>query len=289
VVARSHWFDKNGDLPVRHGASLQPAPLVRIDQITGVSGGKTSFSTYASHKSPWNALRSLKGTVPSNFVKDTAISTYVFPFIARYNKTVIPVDDKGWIPGRKNDAYWRDACALYEKNRGSGTHTPKTLEDRIDHNGILMKQLSSLKRHKVVYNAVGDVLYAARLKPGVIGGVGVCVVSTTSKAESQFLVGLLNAPCLLDAYLSTRRSDRNFHLHFWGAVPIPRYDKSNDDHAKLVELVQRAESIASKVKVTDSPLKSKNLIRVALSGVLDEIDDVVSRILPNHVELEEGA
>lgn len=284
VVMPSHWFDKNGDLPVRHGASLQPAPLIRIDRVTGVSGGKTSFRTYATHKSPWSALGSLNGTVPSSFVKDTIISTYVFPFMARYNKTVIPVEGSGWIPGRENDAYWRDACALYEKNRGSGTHTPRTLEDRIDHNGILMKQLSGTRGHKVVYNAVGDVLYAARLRPGVIGGVGVCVVSTASKAEAQFLSGMLNAPCMLGAYLSTRRSDRNFHLHFWAAIPIPRYDRSDADHTRLVGLVQKAETIASRVKIPDSPLKSKNLIRGALAGVLGEIDDVVSRILPDHAE-----
>lgn len=289
VVKRSYWFDKNGDLPVKHGASLQPAPLIRIDQVTGVSGGKTVFRTYASYKSPWNALKSLKGTVPSSFVKDTIISTYVFPFVARYNKTVIPVKDGAWDPDRKKAGYWRDVCALYEKNRGVGPNNPKTLEDCINHNEKLMKQLSGAKRHRVVYNAVGDILYAARLKPGVIGGVGVCVVSTSSKEEAQFLVGVLNAPCMLDAYLSTRRSDRNFHLHFWGAIPIPRYDKLDDDHVKLAKLAQKAESITSKVTLADSPLKNKNLLRGALAGVLDEIDDVVSRILPDHVERGDGA
>ena len=289
AVRRSHWFDRNGDLPVRHGASLQPAPLIRIDRITGTSGGKTSFLTYASHKSPWNRLKSLKGTVPSDFVKDTIISTYVFPFVARYNKTVIPVDGQEWIPSRMQSAYWRNACALYEKYRGRGTRTPKTLEDRIDHNGILIKQISGTKKHMVVYNAVGDILYAARLKPGVVGGVGVCVVSTSSKNEALFLVGILNAPCLLDAYLSTRRSDRNFHLHFWGAIPIPRYDKSDGDHVKLARLAQRAESIASKAGLADSPLKSKKLLRAALAGVLGEIDEVASRILPDCVERGGGA
>ncbi|MCY4251791.1 MAG: hypothetical protein OXD41_00615, partial [Thaumarchaeota archaeon] len=103
-----------------------------------------------------------------------------------------------------------------------------------------------------------------------------------------FLVGILNAPCLLDAYLSTRRSDRNFHLHFWGAIPIPRYDKSDGDHAELVRLARRAESIASSVKLVDSPLKSKGLIRGALAGVLGEIDEVASRILPDYVEKDGG-
>jgi len=289
AVRRSHWFGKDGGLPVRHGASLQPAPLVRIGRVTGVSGGRASFRTHASHKRPWSVLKSLKGTVPSGFVKDTIISTYVFPFLARYNKTVIPVRNGAWDPDRKKSAYWRGACALYEKNRGTGPSNPKTLEDCVDHNGKLLRQLGGAGGHRVVYNAVGDVLYAARLKPGVIGGVGVCVVSTTSKAESQFLVGLLNAPCLLDAYLSTRRSDRNFHLHFWGAIPIPRYDKSDADHVKLAKLAQRAEAIASRVRLADGPLKSKNLIRGALTGVLGEIDDVVSRILPDHAVRDGGA
>jgi len=279
---RSHWFGRDGGLPVRHGASLQPAPLVRIGRVTGASGGRTSFLTHASHKSPWSLLGSLEGTVPSSFVKDTIISTYVFPFAARCSKAVIPVRGGAWDPGRKRSRYWRGACAHYEKYRGVGPSNPKTLEGCIDHNGKLMRQLGSAVGHRVVYNAVGDVLYAARLKPGVIGGVGVCVVSAASKAEALFLAGLLNAPCLLGAYLSTRRSDRNFHLHFWSAIPIPRYDRSDADHARLVSLVRRAESIASGVKVPDSPRKAKRLIRGALADVLSEIDEVASRILPGY-------
>ena len=288
TARKSRWLDSEGRLPVRHGASLQPAPLIRIGRVTGVSGGITSFETHASHKRPWSGLGSLKGAVPSGYVKDTIISTYVFPFVARCNKTIIPVEGGAWDPGRKNSGYWRDACALYEKNRGVGPSNPRTLEDCIDHNGKLMRQLGGAGGHRVVYNAVGDVLYAARIGAGVIGGVGVCVVSADTASEALFLAGILNAPCLLDAYLSTRRSDRNFHLHFWGAIPIPRYDKSDGDHAELARLARRAESIASSVKLVDSPLKSKGLIRGALAGVLGEIDEVASRILPDYVEKDGG-
>lgn len=282
AVRRSHWFGKDGSLPVRHGASLQPAPLVRIGQVTGTSGGRTSFRTYASHKSPWSGLGSLRGSVPSGFVRDAIISTYVFPFVARHNKAIIPVRGGSWDPDRKKSRYWRDACALYEKNCGAGLSNPKTLEERMDHNGKLMRQLGSAGGHRVVYNAVGDILYAARLRPGVVGGVGVCVVSTHSRDEALFLVGILNAPCLLGAYRSTRRSDRNFHLHFWGAIPVPRYDESDADHVKLARLARRAESIASKTELVDSPIKSKSLLRAALAGVLGEIDEVASRILPDY-------
>jgi len=279
---RSDWFDRRGGLPVRHGASLQPAPLVRIRRIAGVSGGSTSFETYASHKGPWDRLGSIKGTVPSGFVKDTIISTYVFPFIAICNKTIMPVEGGAWAPGRNRSRYWRDACALYEKHRGDGPSNPKTLEGCMDHHGKLMRQLGSPGGHRVVYNAVGDALYASRIRPGVVGGVGVCVVSARSRPEALFLAGVLNAPCLLGAYLSTRRSDRNFHMHFWGAIPIPRYDRSDAGHVRLAELAQKAEAIASRVPLTGRPLKDKGLIRGALAGVLGEIDGVVSGILPGY-------
>ena len=282
-TAISKWVNLNGNLPVKHGASLQPAPLIRIDKITDSTNKSTSFKTYASYKKPWKILESLSGTVPSKFIHNTIISTYVFPYIAKYNKSIIPIHDNEWISDRHKNKYWRDACALYKQYRGAGEGSPATLEERIDHNGILMKQLNNNSKHKVVYNAVGDVLYAARLKPDVIGGVGVCVVSTMSKNESQFLVGLLNAKCLLNAYLSTRKSDRNFHLHFWYAVPIPRFDRNDDSHVELVNLVQKAEQIASNVELTDCPLKNKNIIRAALSDTSDKIDIVVQKILPKFV------
>ena len=48
-----------------------------------------------------------------------------------------------------------------------------------------------------------------------------------SEGEAAYLVALLNAPALGQAFVDARRSGRDFHTHFWGKVPIPRYDKNN--------------------------------------------------------------
>lgn len=93
--------------------------------------------------------------------------------------------------------------------------------------------------------------------------------------EALFLVGILNADVLVEWFKSTQKSDRHFHKYFWHEVPIPRFDKNNENHVKLAKLVSHAENVA----VQCDP--KYNAIKQALKkdGVAGEIDDVVSKIM----------
>ena len=65
--------------------------------------------------------------------------------------------------------------------------------------------------------------------------------------EAGYLVALLNAACLRTAFAQSRESGRDFSLHPWRKVPIPRYSASVAAHRRLAELCSRAEETARQV------------------------------------------
>ena len=128
--------------------------------------------------------------------------------------------------------------------------------------------------------------------------------------EACYITAVLNAYCLQPAYARARKSDRHFHQHIWRAVPIPRYDRGNDDHCELAELCRDAEEITENAVKGANPgwrqVKLSNLIRRSLkshhvaegeiketptgtknsggvgSSVSARIDNIVRRILPDY-------
>ena len=69
-------------------------------------------------------------------------------------------------------------------------------------------------------------------------------LTTRSDAEAGYLVALLNAVCLRRAFAESRESERDFHLHPWRKVPIPRYDAKKPMHRRLAELCASAKEVA---------------------------------------------
>ncbi len=274
----------------RHGASLQPMTLVRIKD-SEVHGKNIKFTTFASFKTPWKALGSRTGEVPSRFAKDTLISAGMFPFYAKIGSNIIPMrDDGSWDPSRNTNAYWQSAQSMYDNHKGLGKNTPKTLEASLDHMQKLTKQMGS-KNHRVVYNSVGDYLYAAIIQPHVICGVGTVYVNTTGKKEAQFLSALLNADCLHNAFVSAQKTDRNFHMHILNDVPLPRFCQSSTTHNKIVDISIECAKLAQqtyKTHYTDiGDFKMRTTIRVALqeSGLQEELSKNIKKILHGYMDI----
>ena len=107
--------------------------------------------------------------------------------------------------------------------------------------------------------------------------------------EAAYLVGLMNADCLTDAFSESRSSGRDFHLHPWRRIPIPRFDRTEPDHMALARLTERAERTIERW-LSELAARSRRLGQVALStrarellrtnGIADEIDAVARRVLP---------
>lgn len=111
--------------------------------------------------------------------------------------------------------------------------------------------------------------------------------------EAGFLTAVLNAPCLRRAFFESRAGGRDFHLHPWRRVPIPRFDGDNNQHANLADLCGVAEDASSeavqrcvneKSSVTHMKLSNAVRDRLAADGILDVIDGIVARIPPKQVE-----
>ena len=271
----------------RHGASLQPMCLVRVE-TQQTEGDNIRFTTYATFKQPWKKLGSRSGVVPASFVRNTLIRSGMFPFYVSLGSNIIPILNTGeWDPARNDNKYWKTAQSLYARNRGLGKNTPKTLENCLDHMRKLSKQMG-IKNCRVSYNSSGDYLYAAVIPKDVVCGVGVVSVETAGLDEARFLVALLNASCLHDAFVAARKTDRDFHLHILKSVPLPRFDAANKIHQIICKTSQKCEKIAQETYTMHpeyGDFKMRATIRSTLqkAGLQHELRAAITKILPDYI------
>ena len=108
--------------------------------------------------------------------------------------------------------------------------------------------------------------------------------NTGSVSEARYLVAVLNAPVLEEAFRASRTSGRDFHKNPWRAVPIPAWDAGNRAHRKLAALALRAERMVGRMDLPAGQVAASRRIRAQLAedGTLAEIDTLVREILPNH-------
>ena len=118
-------------------------------------------------------------------------------------------------------------------------------------------------------------------------------LTVRSGTEAGFLVALLNATCLRRAFSESKESGRDFHLHPWRKVPIPRYDGNNPRHRRLAELCVSAEKIAAgrvASELEERPnLGQPGLSKAVREAVLEsnagrEIEDLAAQLLPHQAD-----
>ena len=112
----------------------------------------------------------------------------------------------------------------------------------------------------------------------------------SSEEEAQYLVSLLNAQCLQDAYAGCRKNKTDFETHIWNGVPIPYYNPKERWHKELANLCVEAEDYVSKI-IQDLNLNYKQQklsrdIKTLLqeSGISGRIDEVVKKVLPEQAK-----
>ena len=137
----------------------------------------------------------------------------------------------------------------------------------------------------MVYLASGDVMRAALVGAGTaVMDSGVYWRAVSSAAEARYLVAVLNAPALGEAFRVSRTSGRHFHKGPWRAVPVPAWDAENEAHAGLAALALRAERTVARMELPDGQVAASRRIRdlLAARGVLAAIDGIVREIGPDH-------
>ncbi len=272
----------------RQGASIVPHVLLLVDAAFP-QGERVRVRTRPSRQPRWNALEPRHVEIPQHWLSTLYLSKNLRPFLAATGTTqaIIPKDPQGnlTLSSALDEAAWEVLDEAWRTHRSRGQRTPRTLAERVDFNGGLSAQSDALAsdRYRVLYPASGDIMRAARVPAG--NGVvdfSLYWLLAESPDEAGYLTALLNAPCLSRAFAASRESGRDFHLHPFRKVPVPRYDSRNTQHAELARLCREAETVAEQM-LQDRQRASSRAVRSRLldSGILARIDTLVADLLPD--------
>ena len=269
-----------------------PHVLTRIAKTrAGEQDGRVEVRTQPSTKAPWNGVRPFTLDVPREWIAPLHEAGSTYPFAARPAAALIPLDGAGNLiddPATAEPA-WAALDATYRRLAGPGRGTPRTLIERLDYHGALRRQTpagTGAAGLTVVYPKSGDVMRAARLpSPGGITSESLYRLTAETADEARYLVALLNAPCLREAFAASRASGRDFHNGPWKRLPIPRYDESDGTHRELARLCAEGEAVAAEMVATETAggqVAVSRRIRLALAdaGIAAAIDACARNVLP---------
>ena len=295
----SAWLERGGKKGgaggralATQGATIVPHCLVYAASVERGAGGRGTarVATKPSTHEPWKSLDTASGDVPASWVRRCVTASDVLPYaVMTHAECILPLAEDGrWDERRESNAFWKAARDQYSAHCGIGRSNPKTLEARLDFNGMLLRQSrrGGPAGRYVLYNKAGAVLSAARLPDGgLVAHATVYYMRCASKGEAQFVEAILNAECMRPAFLAARRNGMDFAAHPWYAVPVPRYDGSDADHRRLRDLAARAEAAASRAfRPSATPATNKRLVAAAIreSGIGAMVDEACRRVLPRH-------
>ena len=273
----------------REGAATRPLVLA-----VGSYKGST-FTTYKSRHAPYSELTPLKAPrLDRRATLPMRRASALIPFC------VLNVPDRLLWPFSEKQVFhpkiWKDASKRWKDHRKE--KSPLTLEERLDYQRLLTKQLpldNARAVRRVAYNKSGGWLCASRL-----GYLDVVLHDSLHYAEFEnedeacYITAILNADALQDAFKDAQKSDRHYAEHIWSTIPIPRFDSKNETHQRLASLCWQAEAIVGDaIKSTEdddtydadaSHAKKRNQVREILrkDGVMANIDAQVKILLPQH-------
>ena len=294
--APSGYLTATGKALFRNGATVFPRVLTFAEKTEpAAERTRVRVTTAKSTKAPWNGVKPRTIEIPKHWVTELYTSTNMAAFVARTTKAVIPLDGRGnLLPERdikEND--WLLLDELYRTHAGAGRHTPRGLINQIDHLRKLSVQLplqAETQRKLVLYPKSGDLMRAARRArgSGVVENTLFWYRAPT-KAEAAYLTVLLNTNCLQSAYAESRESGRDFQVHPWRRVPIPRYDQTVALHKEIAGLCTQAEEIAEttvtrelKARPGKGQIALTKAVRNALAaaGVDTTMDKCARQLMP---------
>ncbi|OFL64110.1 Eco57I restriction-modification methylase domain-containing protein [Brevibacterium sp. HMSC063G07] len=284
----------------RQGAILVPRRLMwAVEQEAGplgVAAGKVMLRSRVARldKAPWKSLAPISAAVGAEYVFDGVLGEHLMPYDSLpTERVVLPIRDDSLIP--RDDAFrdpniepwWRTAEAHWDANKKPGTE--ETLAEHVDFLGQLSAQLGSSGGYLVLYPKSGNNIAASWIRNSARTMIDhqAYWMQTDSLLEARYLTGILNSQTLVERVRPFQAvglfGARHFDKYVF-SVPFDLFDHENDDHAQLVDLVSRAEEVASLTDVSGGKTfqAKRKLIRKALQkdGIAEKIEAVVNRILP---------
>lgn len=280
----------------RQGATIVPKVLTTVEVVRSCQRPDTkSVTTIRSDKRPWNVVQPRTGELPAHWLVPLLTSKQLLPFgisPAGLETVIIPCNEDGELLSAetaRQTNFWTELDDLYRERRSMGSNTPQNLIARINYARALSSQLPlrSQSGCLVIYPASGDIMRAAHISADMAAiDSKVYRRIVDSIAEARYLVAVLNAPCLEKAFRQSRKSGRDFHTNPWKSVPIAAWDEGNSVHQDLATLARHAEETVQTMDLPDGQVAASRRIRERLTenGIFEEIDSLVRKILPNHVQ-----
>ncbi|NKS38104.1 SAM-dependent DNA methyltransferase [Rhodococcus hoagii] len=282
----------------RNGAILYPRLFMFVEKTEagplGAGAGRVAVTSFRTpqEKEPWKSQPSLTGRVEQRFLRPAYLGETVLPYrCVTPRQAVLPIENASILNAEKVAEYpglsgwWDQAESTWN------THKPASdkaqLLDRIDYHGQLSAQLPPAAL-RVVYTKSGNTLAAALVRDAsaVVDHV-LYWAPVSSTSEGHYLCAILNSATLLErvkplqalGLFGARHFDKNVF-----AVPFPKYDSTDDLHARLAELGSLAEKTASDVDIsgarTFQAARKKVAKAMELAGISQKIEDAVAELVP---------
>lgn len=246
------------------GAVAQPHGLLYVlagnaTPLPGKPRGRVQVTTKVSSKGPWKGIFR-EAVVEARALLPLATSKGLVPFHVEADASLIaPREKVGGThvllePGNRafkkkypeTYRYWRDAEQTYQEKRSPNSGS--TLSENLDRYRTLSNQLDRSAAQarpdsqvKVFYNKSGTKLRAARGPASLPAADKLYWLIARNGNEALYLVGIINAPCMQNAWRENKTSSLDFDKSPWKSIPVPLYDAKNPKHRAVVQAARRAE------------------------------------------------
>jgi SAM-dependent methyltransferase len=281
----------------KQGATILPRMLVVVEPAPagplGVAEGMRPIRSKrdAQEKRPWKDLPSLQGVVEERFLRPVLVGASLAPFrmlgaalgVVTWNGDELLHGDHDHLDDHPGIAdYWRRAEAVWSEHRRSDA---MELIDRQDYHRGLSGQFP-IPPTRVVYSKAGIRLAAAVVRDDrAVIDHKLYWATAASIDEARYLIAILNTAELTERVRPYQASGefgpRDFDKYVFH-VPIPLFDPVDDAHIALVDLAERAETVAAGLDVEGLWFtRARQLVRSALDadGVGGDLEEAVQTLL----------
>jgi hypothetical protein len=278
------------------GATFVPRFLLLVEPVRstplGAGAGRIAVRSIRSpnEKKPWKNLPTLSRPVESQFIRPLILGETILPYIVKPNPlAIVPWDGEQLLgpDGERIDLYpglaawWREASTIWDRHG----RQQMTLNARLDYRHGLSHQFP-IAHERVVYTKGGMYLAAARITdPQAVIDHKLYWAPARSKNEALYLTGILNSDALTLAVrpLQARgeHNPRDFDKYIF-QLPVPLFDRDNEDHLILAELADAAEKRVAAMQLPELSFQAqRKRVRQALrdDGIAEQVEAKVAKLL----------
>lgn len=298
----SKQFHQGATIVPRNVYFIEFIELVKKIDAPQLYSVKTDEEQAKNSKPPYDKVR-LQGQIEGRFIGYAALSRHVLPFLVLPPSLVtLPIFEKEGglfeiltakelnLKGYRYAAKWYSkAEQIWNEMRGAKAES-QDLYDRLDYQRELTTQ-SLHTKNIVLYNAAGTHLAAAYLDATTLDSWFVVEhklywFPCKSAEEGYYLTSILNSS-VADEIIKPFQTlgllgERDIEKKVL-ELPIPAFSGTNSSHLKLAKLGKEATQEASPIVQGLSETRSLGLkrkaVRESLSGIIQQIDLLVNKIL----------